>query len=135
MEAISGAEDSVFIELCVHWSFVSKYRRRVLNTRAIDVLLNIFAEVCVHTRATLVAIDGEDDYVHLLIHNASLSALSFPGLKAEACRAFWSSGTVEPGDGEFVGNPTSESRAGMTCRFAPGSIIDGRSRRFRVRIG
>jgi putative transposase len=47
--------------------FVAKYRRRVFDARAIDVLRDIFADVCSHAQATLVEMDGEDDHVHLLV--------------------------------------------------------------------
>jgi REP element-mobilizing transposase RayT len=87
-------------ELHVHWVFVAKYRRRVFDAQAMDLLRGIFADVCSDAYATLVQMDGEDDHVHLLgpIHKAaedpeltfttaSLSALSFPDLKDGACRA------------------------------------------------
>jgi len=48
----------------------------------------IVADVSLDELATLVEMDGENDTVHLLIHNALLSALSFPDLKDGACRAF-----------------------------------------------
>jgi len=51
----------------VHWVLVAKYRRRVSDARAIDVLRGIFANVCSHAQATLVEMDGEDDHVHLLV--------------------------------------------------------------------
>jgi putative transposase len=54
-------------KLHVHWVFVAKYRRRVFDARAIDVLRDIFAEVCSDAQATLVEMDGEDDHVHLLV--------------------------------------------------------------------
>jgi putative transposase len=54
-------------KLHVHWVFVAKYRRRVFDARAIDVLHSIFADVCSDAQATLVEMDGEDDHVHLLV--------------------------------------------------------------------
>jgi len=54
-------------KLHVHLVFVAKYRRRVFDARAIDVLRDIFADVCSHAQATLVEMDGEDDHVHLLV--------------------------------------------------------------------
>ena len=53
--------------LHVHLVFVTKYRRRVFNARAIDVLRGIFADVCSDAQATLVEMDGEDDHVHPLV--------------------------------------------------------------------
>ena len=53
-------------KLHVHWVFVAKYRRRVFDAQAIDVLRGIFANVRSDARATRVQMDGEDDHVHLL---------------------------------------------------------------------
>ena len=53
--------------LHVHLVFVTKYRRRVFDARAIEVLRDIFADVCSDAQATLVEMDGEDDHVHLLV--------------------------------------------------------------------
>jgi putative transposase len=39
----------------------------VFDARAIDVLCDIFADVCSDAQATLVEMDGEDDHVHLLV--------------------------------------------------------------------
>jgi putative transposase len=54
-------------QLHVHLVFVAKYRRRVFDARAIDVLRDIFADVCSDAQAPLVEMDGEDDPVHLLV--------------------------------------------------------------------
>ena len=54
-------------KLHVHLVFVAKYRRRVFDAHAIDVLRGMFAEVCSDAQATLVEMDGEDDHVHLLV--------------------------------------------------------------------
>jgi putative transposase len=51
-------------KLHVHLVFVAKYRRRVFDAKAIDVLRDIFADVCSDAQATLVEMDGEDDHVH-----------------------------------------------------------------------
>jgi putative transposase len=67
MKDISGAKDSVFFELYVHRVFVSRYRCRVFDARAIHVLRDIFAMVRLDTQAALVEMDGEDDHVHLLV--------------------------------------------------------------------
>jgi putative transposase len=53
--------------LHVHLIFATKYRRRVFDAQAIDVLRGIFANVCPDAHATLVQMDGEDDPVHLLV--------------------------------------------------------------------
>jgi putative transposase len=62
--------------LHVHLVFVAKYRRRVFDARAIDVLRSVFAEVCSDAHATLVEMDGEDDHVHLLVEYPPKLAVS-----------------------------------------------------------
>ena len=64
------------LKLHVHWVFVAKYRRRMFDARAIDVLRGIFADVCPDAQATLVEMDGEDDHVHLLVEYPSKLAVS-----------------------------------------------------------
>jgi putative transposase len=63
-------------KLHVHWVFVAKYRRRVFDAEAIDVLRGIFADVCSDAHATLVEMDGEDDHVHLLVQYPAKAAVS-----------------------------------------------------------
>ena len=43
-------------KLHAHWVFVTKNRPRVFDSRTIDVLRDIFADVCSDTQATLVGI-------------------------------------------------------------------------------
>ena len=52
----------------VHLVFVTKYRREVFNEEILDDLRPIFSSVCADFEAELVAFDGEDDYVHLLVN-------------------------------------------------------------------
>jgi len=49
--------------LHVHLIFATKYRRRVFDAQAIDVLRGLFADVCSDAHVTLVELDGEDDHV------------------------------------------------------------------------
>jgi len=65
MKAIFGVADTVFSSYMCIWVFVAKYRRRVFDACAIDVLRGIFAEVCSDAQTTLVEMDGEDDHVHV----------------------------------------------------------------------
>jgi putative transposase len=51
----------------VHLVFVTKYRRKVFNKSAINILNAIFSKVCEDFEATLVEMEGENDHVHLLI--------------------------------------------------------------------
>ena len=62
--------------LHVHLVFVAKYRRRVFDGAAIEVLRSIFAKVCADFEAELRACDGEDDHVHLLVEYPPKVAIS-----------------------------------------------------------
>lgn len=65
-------------KLHVHLVFVSKYRRKVFDSDAIDRLRGMFAKVCTDFEASLVEMDGESDHVHLLVEyppKVSVSAL------------------------------------------------------------
>ena len=53
--------------LNVHLVFVTKYRRGVLDAKALSWLAEHFTKVCTSMDARLVACDGEDDHVHLLL--------------------------------------------------------------------
>lgn len=55
-------------DLHVHLVFVTKYRRKIFNSKAISVLKNIFSHVCQDFNANLIEVDGEEDHVHLLVH-------------------------------------------------------------------
>jgi putative transposase len=52
----------------VHLVFVTKYRKRIFDRDAIERLRAIFTKVCIDFESTLVAMDGEDDHVHLLVN-------------------------------------------------------------------
>ena len=60
----------------VHWVFVAKYRRRVFDGDAINRRRSIFAKVCTDFEAQLIAMDGEDDHVHLLLEYLPKVAVS-----------------------------------------------------------
>ena len=51
----------------VHLVFVAKYRRKVFDSAAIDRLRELFAKVCNDFEAQRLEMDGERDYVHLLV--------------------------------------------------------------------
>jgi putative transposase len=46
----------------VHLVFLTKHRRRVFNTVALDALQDVFNTVCRDFEASLVQMDGEDDH-------------------------------------------------------------------------
>jgi len=52
----------------VHLVFVTKYRRKVFDKKAIDRLRELFSGICEDFEAELVEMDGEQDHVHLLLH-------------------------------------------------------------------
>jgi putative transposase len=60
----------------VHLVFVTKYRKKVFNKTAINILNIIFSDVCHDLQATLVEMDGEKDHVHLLIEYPPKLAVS-----------------------------------------------------------
>jgi len=53
--------------LHVHLVFVTKYRKKIFNATAINILNTIFSEVCDKFEAKLIEMDGENDHVHLLV--------------------------------------------------------------------
>ena len=53
--------------LHVHLVFVTKYRKKVFNKTAINILNIIFSKVCDDLEAKLIEMNGEKDHVHLLI--------------------------------------------------------------------
>jgi len=66
----------VVYALHAHLVFVTKYRRNALSELAIRDLRAIFAKVCKDFEGELIACDGEDDHVHLLVHYPPKVALS-----------------------------------------------------------
>jgi putative transposase len=59
-----------------HLVFVTKYRKKIFNAAAINILNSIFADVCTKFDAVLVEMDGENDHVHLLIEYPPKLAVS-----------------------------------------------------------
>lgn len=60
----------------VHLVFVTKYRKKIFNAIAINILNIIFEEVCTRFEARLIEMDGEKDHVHLLIEYPPKLAIS-----------------------------------------------------------
>jgi putative transposase len=89
----------------MHWVFVAKYRRRVFNAQPVDLLRDIFADVCSDARGTLVQMDVEDDHVHLLVqHPPKMAVSSFVNsLKGVSSRSLRQR------------RPTSASATGKAC--------------------
>jgi len=75
----------------VHLVFVTKYRYRVFDGRAIESLRTMFIKICTDFEATLVEMDGEDNHVHLLVQyppKVSVSSLvnSLKGVSSRMLR-------------------------------------------------
>jgi len=60
----------------VHLVFVAKYRKKIFNKDAINILNIIFSDVCHNFEASLIEMDGECDHVHLLIEYPPKLAVS-----------------------------------------------------------
>ena len=63
-------------KLHVHLVFVTKYRRGVFTKAVLNELQEIFSAVCTDFEAELIAFDGEDDHVHLLVNYPPKVAVS-----------------------------------------------------------
>lgn len=75
----------------VHLVFVTKYRKKIFNKKALNILHIIFSKVCDDFEAKLIELDGERDHVHLLIEyhpKLSISALvnSLKGVSSRLLR-------------------------------------------------
>jgi putative transposase len=75
----------------VHLVFITKYRRRVFDGDALQRLRAIFQKVCHDFAAQLVAMDGEDNHVHLLLnyspkHSVSSLVNSLKGVSSRLLR-------------------------------------------------
>ncbi len=60
----------------VHLVFVTKYRKKVLDGKAIEILRESFAKICSDFEAELIEFNGEHDHVHLLVHYPPKVAIS-----------------------------------------------------------
>lgn len=58
---------SVVFAIHVHLVFVTKRRRKALDSASIDRLRDIFTAVCKDFSSELMEMDGEQDHVHLLV--------------------------------------------------------------------
>lgn len=51
----------------LHIVFVTKYRRKVINSDILKSLESIFSKLCQNQKSELIEFGGESDHVHLLI--------------------------------------------------------------------
>lgn len=54
--------------LHAHLVFVTKYRKRVFTSEALDILKEVMQKVCDDFGVELAAFEGEDNHVHLLVN-------------------------------------------------------------------
>lgn len=100
---------------------MTKYRRGVLAARHHEFLRDVFDSVCADFGAALVACDGEDDHVHLLVEyppTVQLSRLvnSLKGVSSRRLRQRYRVRTHR-------GHLWSPSYFAASCGGAPLSII------------
>ncbi len=109
----------------VHLAFVTKYRRKVFDSPAIDVLRGIDGRVCLDFESTLVEMDGEDDHVYLLVEyppTVSVSAL-VNSLKGVSSRLIRKKSYPSVSKKLWGGALWSPSYFAGSCGGAPISII------------
>ena len=90
IQELSHGRHCVFA-MHVHLVFVTKYRYRVFDGKAIDSLRVLFSKVCTDFESILVEMDGEDNHVHLLVQyppKVSVSSLvnSLKGVSSRMLR-------------------------------------------------
>ena len=78
---------SVF-NLTVHIVFVTKYRRKIIDTLMLEELRRVFQSVCLSWDCELIEFNGESDHVHLLVSFPPQKRLSdlVANLKATASK-------------------------------------------------
>jgi putative transposase len=110
--------------LHAHLVFVTKYRRKVLDGKAIGILKDSFTKVCADFEAELIEMNGEHDHVHLLVHyppKVALSALvnSLKGASSRVLRTRY----PEIANRYYKNILWSPSYFAASCGGAPISII------------
>lgn len=109
----------------VHLVLVTKYRRSVLSERAIEFMRPVMAEVCRDFESELIAFDGEDDHVHLLVSyppKVPISALvnSLKGVSSRLLRKQQYPEVTSRLWGEHLWSP---SYCAVSCGGAPLEIV------------
>ena len=112
-------------KLHVHLVFVTKCPRGVFTKEVLNELREIFSAVCTDFEAELVAFEGEDDHVHLLVNyppKVAVSAL-VNSLKGVSSRMIRKKNYLEIENKLWVGALGSPSYFAGSCSGAPISII------------
>ena len=52
----------------IHLVFVTKYRKRVFTSAALDIVKEVMHKVCDDFGVELAAFEGEDNHVHVLVN-------------------------------------------------------------------
>lgn len=110
--------------LHVHLVFVTKYRKRVLDGKAIEILRDSFSGICQKFEAELAEFNGEQDHVYLLVHyppKVAVSALvnSLKGASSRVLRKLY----PEIARRYYKNVLWSPSYFAASCGGAPISII------------
>jgi putative transposase len=73
----------------LHFIFVTRYRRKAINAAMLVRMQEMFSQVCTTMDCELLAFDGEEDHVHLLVdfHPKNSIAAVAGSLKACTSRA------------------------------------------------
>ena len=66
-QAIRSGRHCVFA-IHAHLVFVTKYRKRVFTSEALDILKEVMQKVCDDFGVELAAFEGEDNHVHVLVN-------------------------------------------------------------------
>lgn len=67
MENANRSTSHAVFNIKLHIVFVTKYRKRTLNTEVLDYLKEAFAQCLIVWRCKLVEFNGESDHIHLLV--------------------------------------------------------------------
>ena len=110
----------------VHLVFVTKYRRGVFDSRALEELRGIFENVCEDFEAEWVEFNGEHDHVHLLVESPPKVCLSkwvhsLEGVSSRLIRKGGHGGIVKAlGHSKSLGSPGDVTGS---CGGAPLEVI------------
>ncbi|MFG1701607.1 IS200/IS605 family transposase [Nonomuraea sp. M3C6] len=110
----------------VHLVFVTKYRRNVFNDEMLRRCEEIMIEVCDSFEAELREFNGEDDYVHLLVHYPPKVAISklVNSLKGVSSLYLRKEFTGRVNHAIMHGHFWSPSYLAASCGGAPPTIIN-----------
>src|SRR3990167_4491740 len=111
--------------LHVHLVFVTKYRRNIFNKNMIAWMKTLFKDICRGFEAELIEFEGENDYVHLLVHYPPKLAISklVNSLKGVSSRRLRTEFVQQIGKYYWKGVLWSPSYFAGSCGGAPITVI------------